>query len=140
MSTHEDLGRTHEVEGSSDRSFGVVFTVVFLIVALLPLWKGEAPRLWALAVSAVFLLAALARPVVLRPLNRAWLKFGLLLGRVVNPIVMAVIFYLVITPVGLVVRLLGKDPLRLRLDREAKSYWIERDPPGPDPRTMSKQF
>lgn len=140
MGTHEDLSRNQEVEGSSDRSFGLVFTAVFLIVGFWPLLSGNAIRLWALAVSAVFLALALLRPTLLHPLNRAWMRFGMLLHRVVSPVIMAVMFYLVFTPVGVVMRLLGKDPLRLRMEREAETYWISRTPPGPDPRTMPKQF
>lgn len=140
MSTHEDYKRSHAIKASSDRSFGVVFFVVFLIVGSLPLLRGAEPRWWALAVAAAFLVAALAAPAVLAPLNRLWTQLGLLLNRVMNPLIMAIIFYLVITPVALLVRLSGKDPLRLRLDPSARTYWLPRQPPGPDPQSMPKQF
>ena len=137
---HEDLGRKEEIKGSSDRSFGLVFTVVFALVGLWPVFFGNAARPWALGIAAVFLIVALARPALLAPLNTLWLKFGLLLSRVVNPIVIGLLFYSTVTPIGLVMRLLGKDPLRLRFEPAATSYWIERDPPGPPPESMKNQF
>ncbi len=137
---HEDLRRDEEVKGSSDRSFGLVFTVVFAVIGCWPLIDAAQPRWWALALAGLFLLAALVRPALLAPLNRIWLRFGLLLHRVVNPIVMGFLFFLVVTPTGLLMRMTGKDPLRLRPDPEAKTYWIEREPPGPAPETMKNQF
>jgi hypothetical protein len=139
---------TDDVKMGSERSFGLVFAFVFTVVGLWPTFRiatlpavslGSA-RLWALAVAAIFLLAAFAAPSILRPLNTLWFKFGLLLGRVMNPLVMGVIFFLVFVPFGLVMRLFGKDLLRLRLDREAPSYWIRRTPPGPAPGTMRNQY
>jgi len=91
-------------------------------------------------VGAAFLVVAWLRPAVLAPLNRAWTRFGLLLHRIVSPIVLGVMFFVVITPMGLVMRALGKDPLRLRYDREARTYWIDRRPPGPAPDTLNNQF
>ncbi|MBT5415894.1 MAG: hypothetical protein HOH66_03470 [Rhodospirillaceae bacterium] len=138
---HEDYGREEEVKGSSDRGFGIVFAVVFALVALWPL-TGEngAVRLWSAAVAIAFLAIAFLRPGLLAPLNRLWTRFGLLLHRIVNPIVMGFLFYLTVTPMALIMRALGKDLLRLKRDPEAKSYWIERTPPGPAPDTMSNQF
>lgn len=128
------------VEGSSDRSFGLVFTVVFSLIALWPLFGGGPVRLWALALAAAFLLAALAWPKVLAPLNRLWFRFGLLLHRIVSPIAMGIIFFGAIMPMGLAMRALGKRPLRLDLDPSAKSYWIPREPPGPETKSMSDPF
>jgi hypothetical protein len=128
------------IEGSSDRSFGLVFAGVFAVVAVWPLTAGGSIRVWAAGCAAAFLAAALARPRLLAPLNRLWFRFGLALGRVTTPIVMAVVFFLAVTPTGLVMRALGKDLLRRRLDPAAKSYWIERTPPGPAPATMINQF
>lgn len=125
---------------SSDRSFGFVFTAFFAIVGLLPMLHGHAMRLWALAVSASFLLLALLTPALLAPLNRLWTKFGALLHHIVSPIALGVLFFLVITPIALLMRVLGKDPLRMRLDRAAKTYWIERTPPGPDADSLKNQF
>ena len=139
-STHEDYSREHAVKGSSDRSFGLVFAGFFAIVAVLPLFHGAAPRVWALAVAAAFALVAFVRPALLAAPNRWWMKFGLLLAKIVNPIVMGLVFYLTVTPTAAIMRLLGKDPLRLKIDKSAKSYWIERNPPGPAPETMSQQF
>jgi hypothetical protein len=140
MNTHEDLSRKHAVRGSSDRTFGLVFAIFFVFVGLAPLWKHHPLRSWALVLAGLFLAAAILRPVWLRPLNQAWIKLGLLLGRVVNPIIMGLLFFIVIAPTALVFRLLGKDPLRLSLDGAARSYWIERRPPGPSPESMSHQF
>ncbi len=129
-----------ELNGSSDRSFGLVFAAVFLAGGLWPLLRGGTPRVWALVVAGAFLIASLARPSLLAPLNRLWTRFGLLLNKVTTPIVMGVLFYLVVTPTGLLMRLFGKDPLRLSRDQEADSYWIKREPPGPSPETMTNQF
>ncbi|MET0335686.1 MAG: SxtJ family membrane protein [Rhizobacter sp.] len=138
--SHEDLSREDEVEGSSDRSFGIVFAVVFLIVALLPLLHSGSVRWWSVGVAAAFGAVALVIPKILAVPNRLWMKFGLLLAKVVSPIALGILFYLVFMPVGLVMRITNKDPLRLRFDPAAKSYWIPRSPPGPDPKSMTNQF
>ncbi|MBZ5609643.1 MAG: hypothetical protein LAP38_15385 [Acidobacteriia bacterium] len=140
MSAHEDFSRQAEAKGSSDRTFGVVFAVFFALLGLAPLRTHHSIRWWALAVSLVFLALAVLRPAWLHPFNRLWTQLGLLLGRVVSPIVMGLLFFLVVTPVGFLLRLLGKDPLRLAPDPGASTYWIERRPPGPPPETMANQF
>jgi hypothetical protein len=140
MSAHESLTREQIVQGSSDRTFGLVFAVFFLIVGAFPLLRGGPVRMWAFPVAAVFLVAALLFPSVLHPLNRLWTRFGLLLHKVTNPLILGILFYLVFTPFGLVFRMLGKDLLRRRTDPNARSYWIERQPPGPAPETMANQF
>lgn len=137
---HENLARSEEIKTSSDRAFGLVFTVVFAIVAAWPLIGGALPRWWALAIAGLFLAASLIRPSVLAPLNRLWTRFGLLLHKIVNPLVMGLMFFLMVTPMGLVMRLAGKDPMRLRRDPNAETYWIEREPPGPAPESMKQQF
>jgi len=137
---HESYERKEDVQGSSNRSFGLVFAVVFAIVGIFPFAFGGVIRLWSLAVAAVFLVLALAAPAILAPLNRLWLKFGLLLHRVVNPVVLGIMFFAVITPTGLLMRLCGKDPLRLKFDKSVKSYWITREPPGPAPESLKDQF
>jgi Saxitoxin biosynthesis operon protein SxtJ len=137
---HEDLTREQHVEGSSDRAFGLVFAGAFLLIALAPLRHGHAPRWWAFGVAAVFALIALLNPMLLTPLNRLWIKLGVLLGRVVSPIALGILFYGILTPIGAVIRLTGKDPLRLKLDPNADSYWIARKPPGPAPDSMINQF
>jgi Saxitoxin biosynthesis operon protein SxtJ len=137
---HESFARDEEIQTSSDRAFGFVFAAVFAIVGCWPLLDGRLPRWWTLAISAAFLAVALVRPVTLAPLNRLWTRFGLLLHRVVNPIVLGVIFFGVITPIGLVMRAIGWDGLRLKRDSAADTYWIERRPPGPPPAGMKDQF
>jgi hypothetical protein len=137
---HERLDREESVQGSSNRSLGIVFAAVFTVVALAPLFSTGKWRPWALIVAALFAVAALAFPSVLAPLNRVWLKLGLLLHRIVSPIVLGIMFFLVITPMGLLMRALGKDPLRLRLDAAVGSYWIPRTPPGPPAESLKDQF
>lgn len=138
--THETLTREETVKGSSDRSFGLTFAVVGLILAGIWFWRGHGYWIYALAASAGFAAIALLAPKLLAPLNKAWLKLGLLLHHIVNPLVMGLLFFAVITPMALVVRLMGKDLLRLRFDPQAKSYWIRREPPGPAPESMRHQF
>jgi hypothetical protein len=137
---HENLTARHDVRRGSDRSFGLVFAAALLVVALFPLVHGRELRWWAVALSLAFFAAALIRPALLAPLNRLWFRLGLLLGRVTNPLVMGVVFFLVVTPMAVIMRLRRKDPLRLRIDRKACSYWIERVPPGPAPASMTNQF
>jgi hypothetical protein len=137
---HEDLRPHGELRGASDRQFGLVFAAVFAIIALWPLRYGAPIRTPALLLAALFFAFALARPSVLHPLNRLWMRFGMLLGRIVNPIVSALLFFLVFTPAGLLARALGKDSLRLRRDPQAATYWIPR-PAAATPRdTLAKQF
>jgi len=137
---HESFDRDEAVHGPSNRSFGLVFAVVFLAIAILPLIFGRGLRVWSLGAAAAFGIIALVAPTVLAPLNKLWLKLGLLLHRVVSPIVLGIMFFLVITPMGLLMRALGKDPLRLRSDRGASTYWIPREPPGPPPDSFTDQF
>ncbi len=111
----------------SERNFGLVFAVVFSVVAVWPLLAGRELRLWALAIALVFLLTALLIPRTLAPLNRLWFRFGLLLGRIVGPVVMALIFFAAVVPTALVVKLARKDLLRLKRNRDVATYWIKRD-------------
>jgi hypothetical protein len=137
---HEDLSREQQIEGSSDRSFGLVFAGVFLVVAFLPLFHREFPRWWALGVTVLFAFVAIWRPALLAAPNRLWTKLGLLLAKVVSPVALGILFYCALAPIGALVRLTGKDPLRLKLDPGTDSYWIEREPPGPPPDSMTNQF
>ena len=137
---HEDLTRAQEIRGSSDRSFGLVFAGLFLLLGLWPLMHRRPTREWALGAAAGFFLIALIRPAVLAPLNRLWLCFGLVLQRIVSPLVLGLLFFLTVTPIGVLMRLVGKNPLRLGFEPEGRSYWIERRPPGPAPDTMRHQF
>ncbi|NKB20000.1 MAG: hypothetical protein GKS01_05580 [Alphaproteobacteria bacterium] len=142
--THESFVRDEPVQGSSDRAFGIVFTVVFSLIGLWlwlsPMARDPNAHWYALAIAAAFLLAALIVPRTLAPLNRAWMRFGLLLHKVVNPVIMGLVFFIAVTPTALIMRALGKDPLRRQLDKDAKTYWIDRAPPGPDPDSMPHQF
>jgi hypothetical protein len=140
VTTHERLVAQHAVQRGSDRAFGLVFAGVFTVVGILPALRGGPFRGWALAVAAIFLAAAVARPVLLAPLNRAWTWVGLALHRVMSPLVMGAIFYTTVTPIGLLLRAAGKDLLRLKPDPDASTYWIERQPPGPAPQSMRQQF
>jgi hypothetical protein len=138
--SHESLERHRQIEGSSDRTLGLVFGGVFLIVAVYPWLFGGDIRVWAFIVCAAFVAIALAAPSLLSPLNRLWTRFGLILHKFVSPIVLGIMFFGVITPMGVAMRLFGKDLLRLRFDRQRPSYWLERAPPGPKPDTLSDQF
>ena len=140
LNFYEDLSASARKTGSSDRQFGLVFTLAFAALGLWPLRAGGHARARALAIAGLFLVVALLRPAILLPLNKTWTLLGLLLGRVVNPVVTALLFFLVFTPAGLISRWLGKDPLRLKSDPAADTYWINRQPPGPHPETMSRQF
>ena len=137
--THDTINREHDVEMGSDRSFGIVFAVVFAIIGLFPLLHGEEARLWSITVAAIFLAAATVKPGVLAPLNRLWFKFGLLLHKIVSPVIMGAVFVLAIMPTGFIRRMLGKDSLRLKKP-EGDTYWIKRDPPGPDAQSYKRQF
>lgn len=118
-----------QTEQSSEKSFGVVFSIVFLIVALYPLITSEGLRIWALVVSIIFFLLAFLAPKILVLPNKLWFKFGLLIGSIVAPIVMAFVYFVTVLPTGLIMRLLGKDLLKQKLDKNAKSYWVKRSEP-----------
>jgi predicted membrane metal-binding protein len=118
-----------QTEQSSEKSFGVVFSIVFLIVALYPLINSESLRIWALVVSIIFFLLAFLAPKILVLPNKLWFKFGLLIGSIVAPIVMAFVYFVTVLPTGLIMRLLGKDLLKQKLDKNAKSYWVKRSEP-----------
>jgi hypothetical protein len=137
---HENFTRDEDVVGSSDRTFGVTLAVIGIAVGLLKLWRGYGSGWLWLAAATVPLLLALFWTAALAPLSRLWLRFSLVLYKVVNPIVMALMFFATVVPTGLVMRAFGKDPLRLKRDPKAASYWIVRDPPGPAPETMKHQF
>ena len=149
MSTHEDFSRTEEIEGGTDRGFGLTVGGILFAIATIRVglgwWSTGLVNLgwieWCLGgIGAVLFILGLVAPGTLRPLNKAWTKLGLLLFVIVNPIVLGLIFVLTIIPIGLLLRAFGKDPLRLKMDPSAKSYWIPRDPPGPTPESMSQQF
>jgi hypothetical protein len=127
---HENFERPEKIKGSSDRSFGLVMAAGFTLIALAPLWHApHQPRWWALGIGVAFGIVALVQAKWLAPLNRLWLRLGNVLSMIVSPIVLGLLFYTTILPVGLLMRAAGKDPLRLRPSR-ADSYWIRRDPSG----------
>ena len=111
---------------SSNRSFGILFCIVFAIVALWPIMSGGSLRIWPIPISLIFLILGLLNSKLLNPLNFAWVKFGELLGRIIAPIVMAIIYFIIVTPIGLFMRLIGKDLLNTKFSKKS-SYWIKRD-------------
>jgi ABC-type Fe3+-siderophore transport system permease subunit len=137
---HEDFRRPASSAGGSDRGFGLVFAVVFMIIGLFPLWSGTPPYAWALVLAAAFLMLALAWPRALHPLNRLWTAFGLALHKIVSPVILAILYYGTVVPTGVALKLFGKDPLQRRFDVTRSSYWIMRDPPGPSGESMKNQF
>ncbi|MBF0212491.1 MAG: hypothetical protein HQM00_02870 [Magnetococcales bacterium] len=140
MTITEHASHQEEIAGSSDRSFGWVFTGVFGVIALWPVWHGGAVRLWALGVALLLLIVSQIAPRLLSPFNRLWSRLGGWLHRMMTPVIMGVIFFVVITPFALFFRLTGKDPLKRKFQPELPSYWIPRSPPGPDPATMKHPF
>jgi len=138
--SHENLHRDNHVDGSSERVFGLTFAGLFFVIACWPLFRGGPPRWWAIGMAAVFALIAMSYPALLTGPNKLWIKLGVLLGKVVSPISLGVLFYLVFTPLGVAMRLMGKDSLRLKFDPGAETYWVERKPPGPPPDSMTNQF
>ncbi len=125
-----------EIKIGSNRSFGVVFFVVFLLIALYPTINNGEIRIWSLIISIIFLILGLLNSKLLNPLNILWFKFGIVLGKIISPLIMGIIFFLVVTPTGLIMRLLKKDILNLRYNRNS-SYWIEKK--GPKSK-MKNQF
>ena len=126
----------NDIKISSNRSFGIVFFVVFLLIALYPLINSEEVRTWSIIVSLIFLILGLINSKILSPLNKIWFKFGIYLGKIISPIIMGIIFFLVVTPIGLIMRLLKKDLINLKYNQN-ESYWIEKK--GPKSK-MKNQF
>ena len=118
----------NDIKISSNRNFGIVFFVVFLLVSFYPLINEENIRYWSLYISLIFLILGLINSKILSPLNRIWFKFGIFLGKIISPIVMGIIFFLVVTPIGLLMRILKKDLLNLKFNKD-RSYWIEKTEP-----------
>ena len=110
----------------SNRNFGIVFSVVFLIISLWPLLNQNDIRIWSLIISGIFLILGLINSKLLLPLNKIWFKFGLMLGNFIAPIVMGIVYFMVVTPTGLIMRLLGKDLLNLKKNNK-DTYWINKD-------------
>ena len=140
MAANEPVVSHKKVVMGSNRSFGLVFAVFFVLVALLPMVHGGPMRWWALGIAAAFAAVGFFVPRLLQPLNWVWFKLGLLLHHVVNPVIMAAMFYGAMLPMAVLLRWLGKDLLRLKREPDSTSYWIPREPPAPTPGSMSKQF
>ena len=121
------MKRNSNIKISSNRNFGLVFFIVFLIVSIWPLTYDEPVRIWSSIISSVFLILGLMNSKLLTPLNKLWFKFGMILGAIVSPIVMGVVFFLVVTPIGLIMKIMGKDLLNKKYDKKKKTYWIKRD-------------
>ena len=129
--------KKNSVKISSNRSFGFLFFVVFLAVSLWPLKSQGDLRLWAFILSLIFLVLGILNSRFLTPLNKLWYKFGIFLGSIASPIVMGIVFFMVVTPIGLIMRFLGKDLLRVNKNKIASTYWINREK---QKTTMKKQF
>ncbi len=117
-----------DIKISSNRSFGIVFFIVFLLISIYPLINDEEIRIWSLIISIIFLLLGLLNSQILTPLNQIWFKFGIFLGKIISPLVMGIIFFLVVTPTGIIMRILKKDLLNLKYSDD-KSYWIKKKGP-----------
>ena len=139
-SVTEGQRQADESKPGSDRNFGLTMAAVAAILGSLPLLRGAAPHWIFLILAAVFAALSLAAPRLLFPLNYVWFRFGLLLHRIMSPIVIGAVFFLCVTPIGVIMRWFGKDVLSLRRRPDLPSYWIVRDPPGPEPGTMTDQF
>lgn len=137
---HENLDRGEELKPGSDRSFGFVIAGALIVVSFISWWHSHTAWHWTLPIAGVFCALALFYPRALRLPNFLWFRFGLMLHAVINPLVMGLLFFGAVTPTALVMRLRGKDLLRLRHDPQSASYWIERHPPGPAPETLKDQF
>jgi hypothetical protein len=140
LDLHEDFRRDDEIIGSSDRTFGLTLAGVGLLIGAIKLWRGQDLAWWWVAAAAILLATAVIHAPALAPLNRLWLRLGLVLYRVVNPIIMALIFIAAVMPTGLLMRAFGKDPLRLKRDVGAASYWIAREPADASSDPMKHQF
>ena len=127
----------YNIKISSNRSFGIVFFVVFLFIALYPITYSEDIRIWSLIISFIFIILGLLNSKILTPLNKLWFKFGVILGKIISPIIMGTIFFLVVTPIGLIMKVLGKDLLRLKYKKKDNTYWIKKN--GPKSK-MKNQF
>ena len=126
-----------KIKTSSNRNFGFVFFIVFLILGFWPITNGEEIRIWLVAISLIFLILGIMKSKLLTPLNQLWFKFGMILGAIVAPIIMGAVFFLVVTPIGIVMRLMGKDLLNKKHDKKKETYWIKRETPTG---SMKRQF
>ena len=131
------MSNNQDIKIGSNRSFGLVFFAFFLIIAIYPLTSGGELKYWSIILSLIFLILGILKSKILTPLNKLWFKFGLLLGSIISPIVMGIVFFIVITPIALIMRILGKDLLNLKRKNKNNTYWIEKT--GPKSK-MKNQF
>jgi hypothetical protein len=124
----------------SNRVFGLIFAGIFIVIAAFPLISGGGFRQWALIVAAIFAVPALLFPVVLTPLNNLWVKFGLMMHTIINPILMGIVFFIAVLPTGLIIKLLGKDPMQRKFDASKPSYWIDREKDSLSKESFTNQF
>ncbi len=124
----------------ADRTFGLIFAAIFLLIGLVPLLFSAQLNRWAIVVSLVFVIPSLIYPKILRPLNILWLKFGMLMHRVINPVLMGLVFFITVVPTGLLLKLFGKDPMRRKFEADTDTYWIEREDPINPKDTFNNQF
>ena len=139
-SFHEDFDHGEAIQTSSPRSFGIIFSAVFGIIALWPLLSGAPPLIWTAIISGLFLSLAAFKPDLLQPLNHLWFQFGILLHKIVNPLVMGFLFFATVTPIAIIFKLIKKDPLNRELDQKCETYWIKRDPDNFIRESMKNQF
>lgn len=135
--THENYGRPDTIRLGSDRNFGLTFAAVFMLVALFPLLTQGPPRTWALVIGLLFFVLAIVSPQVLRSFKIHWAQFGLLLQKIISPLILAFLFYFIFTPIGLLLRLCKKDVLSLKMNSDSASYWLDSESPQS---TMKDQF
>lgn len=131
-----NIMKNNEIKISSNKSFGIVFAIVFFLIALWPIIKSDDIRIWSLIVSIIFLILGIMNSSILTPLNKIWFRFGIFLGNLIAPVVMGIIFFFVVTPIGLIMRLLGRDLIKLKKNNE-NSYWTEKKDTKS---SMRKQF
>ena len=117
---------SNEIKINSNRSFGILFFIVFLLIGIYPLLNQQDIRIWSLIISLVFFILGIIDSKILTPLNKIWLKFGIFLGKIISPLIMGLIFFLVVTPIGILMRISGKDLLNLNFKKNIRSYWIEK--------------
>ncbi|MDC1092828.1 SxtJ family membrane protein [Pelagibacteraceae bacterium] len=121
----------------AEKNFGLLFGLIFLIIALWPVLSGLKLQLWYFIIAIIFFIIAFLKPIIFKPFNKAWIKFGEILGLIIAPIVMALVYFIILTPISLMVRIFGKDLLGLKFSKKQDTYWIKREK---KPGTMKKQF
>ena len=129
--------KQEEIKISSNKSFGIVFFVIFIVIALWPLMKGGDLKIWSIIIAIIFLFLGLINSKILTPLNKLWFRFGVLLGKIVAPIVMGIIYFVVVTPIGVIMKIFKKDILNLKIDKNKKTYWLKKDE---NKQNMKNQF